>query len=368
MPTPRTAVYRCRGRHIANWVIAVALCSVALGASAEVSFTPRLAMYFDNSSQRQSALDYNSPARQQYLDDLAAQLAGINATAAALGIGSASFTADPISTAQRGEQVAFPQFGGTLTFGWRNSETTQIALTALYGTASTSATQISTQYFHYTGFGRTALDVDVGTTAARADLSRLDLEVTVQHRLNETFSLIGGVRAERTGYDMQLSHIYQETLNFSNLYIIQLNDYLVGIGQPPVIPPVFNEDFGATQWRQSFKIWTYSARVGAAAYAPVGDKHLFYVNGLLHVSHTPAVGFTRHFTNGFNEEAVPLPSETYVGPDISVGYMYRISDRFGVDLRYRATVYFPVAGPAEFKDSRVNHGIGLGFTTWFGGR
>jgi hypothetical protein len=59
-------------------------------------------------------------------------------------------------------------------------------------------------------------------------------------------------------------------------------------------------------------------------------------------------------------------SETTVGPDISVGYMYRVSDRFGVDLRYRATVYFTVSGPSDFKDSRVNHGVGLGFTTWIG--
>jgi hypothetical protein len=48
--------------------------------------------------------------------------------------------------------------------------------------------------------------------------------------------------------------------------------------------------------------------------------------------------------------------------------MYRFSDRFGVDVRYRATVYFPISGPSEFKDSRVNHGIGTGFTTWFGDR
>jgi hypothetical protein len=48
--------------------------------------------------------------------------------------------------------------------------------------------------------------------------------------------------------------------------------------------------------------------------------------------------------------------------------MYRLSDRFGIDLRYRATVYFPISGPNDFKDARVNHGAGLGFTTWFGGR
>jgi hypothetical protein len=369
MPTPHTGVPRSRGRVTAECLIAVGLSSVALGANAEVSFTPRVAIYFDNTAQRTSAYDYNTPERQQYLDDLTEQLAGINASASALGIGAASFTADPISTAQRAVQIALPQFGGTLTFGWRDSETTQIALTALYGKTTTTATQINTQYFHYKGFGQTALDIDIGTTAVRADVDRLDLEATWQHRLNETFSLIGGLRAERTGWDQQLSQIYQETFNFVNLYVTQLNDFLVRNGLPAAIPPAYNGDPGAVQWRQRFNIWNYSARFGAAAYVPVGDKHLFYVNGLLHVSHAPAVDFTREFANGFNERAAdPQPSETFVGPDISVGYMYRLNDRFGVDLRYRAAVYFPVAGPSDFKDARVNHGIGLGFTTWFGDR
>jgi len=102
----------------------------------------------------------------------------------------------------------------------------------------------------------------------------------------------------------------------------------------------------------------------------VNDRHLFYVNGLLHLSHyNPGLRF---FTNsqgqssGQTIRSAIYDSETTVGPDISVGYMYRVSDRFGVDVRYRATIYFTVSGPSDFKDSRVNHGVGLGFTTWIG--
>jgi hypothetical protein len=115
--------------------------------------------------------------------------------------------------------------------------------------------------------------------------------------------------------------------------------------------------------------WTYSARVGAAAFATVGEKHLFYVNGLLQLSYHPAN--TVHFTNSAGSSqtqgnGAAFETETSLGPDISVGYMYRVNDRFGIDVRYRATVYFTVDGPSSFKDNRVNHGIGVGFTTWLG--
>ena len=97
----------------------------------------------------------------------------------------------------------------------------------------------------------------------------------------------------------------------------------------------------------------------------MGEKHLFYVNGLLQISRTNAGNYTTQYENAAATQS-PGFSDTSIGPDISVGYMYRLSDRFGFDVRYRATIYFPIAGDFEFKDSRVNHGVGVGFTTWFG--
>ena len=131
-------------------------------------------------------------------------------------------------------------------------------------------------------------------------------------------------------------------------------------GLPPIVlttPAPVHADENTTNW-------IYSMRFGAAAYAAVGEKHLFYVNGLLQLSYNPDADY--HTFSGGSTATQSIPGETTLGPDISVGYMYRISDRFGVDVRYRGTVYFTVSGPSNFKDSRVNHGPSLGFTTWFG--
>lgn len=359
-------------RMTASAFLCVAFFTAA--ARAEVSITPRVALYFDNQVQRQSAIDYNTPQHDAYLAQVNASLAQVNALVLQLnaltgppGIPVATLSTDRIDSAQRGKQISFPQFGGTITFGVGASETTQIALTALYGTTDNTATQISSEYFRFNAFNINVIDSDVGTVRSQAEQNRLDIEATLQHRLNETFSLIGGVRAERTALDIESNFTGTRSANFFNLYYLNLNAYVTQFGLPPVAQPYYVPALLPVEWQQQIDIWTYSARIGAAAYAPVGDRHLFYVNGLLQLSHTAKSKFTRRYSNGATEPA-ELPAETSTGPDISVGYMYRLSDRFGFDVRYRATVYFPVSGPSDFDDARVNHGIGLGFTTWFGDR
>lgn len=350
------------------------LACVAPASHAEWSFTPRAALYFDNAVQRQTGIDFNSdPARLKYIADQQATIAAINTITPALAafgvvVPPTTISADAATTARRTTQAKYPQFGGTLTFDWRGSESTQVALTALYGETDAKLDEITTQYFRYTSFNSSAIDSIELNSHAEGDLSRLDLELTVQHRLNETFSYIGGLRAERTRASLDFSSTSFASANFYNLVAFNLSLIYLrnNLPVPPNLLPTYTLNPTAITGTQTQTTWTYSGRFGAAAYAPVGEKHLFYVNGLLHVSHTPQVSSVQVFSNGFTARAAGFTDETTVGPDISVGYMYRFSDRFGVDLRYRAAVYFPVAGDFDFEDARVNHGVSLGFTTWFG--
>jgi hypothetical protein len=349
------------------------LASAATSAHAEWSFTPRAALWFDNAVQRQTGIDFNNdPARLKYIADQQATIAAINSITPALAffgvvVPPTTVSADASTTARRTTQAKYPQFGGTLTFDWRGSETTQLALTALYGETDAELNEITTQYFRYSAFNSSAIDSIELATSAEGRLKRLDLEITMQHRLNENFSLIGGVRAERTEARFDFSTTSFASANLYNLFAYNLTlIYLQNnLPVPPNLLPTYTLNPAATTGTQTQTTWIYSGRFGAAAYAPVGEKHLFYVNGLVHVSHTPQANSTQVFSNGFTSRTRGFADETTIGPDISVGYMYRFTDRFGVDLRYRAAVYFPVSGDFDFEDARVNHGASIGFTTWF---
>ncbi|MEP7312721.1 MAG: hypothetical protein ABI859_09060 [Pseudomonadota bacterium] len=328
------------------------LLAVAGSAQAvEFSFTPRFGYYFDNTSQRQSAIDYNSlrdPVFEAEERDFVENTLG------------GTMETDSIETARNYSQLAFPQYGGTVTFAFDSRPETQFAFTALYGETSGRGQELVNRLTVYDVLGLLIRDTAVTSVRTTNDYSRLDLEGTVQHRLNETFSLLGGIRAERSTIDgsgayatVQSQHLYNAVLD------------VLGIVSPPYYDPAEPRSIET----YSSTAWTYSARVGAAAYAPVGDKHLFYVNGLVHVSYyDPGLrSFTTSQGQGTGaEKSAIYEAETTVGPDISVGYLYRFSDRFAIDVRYRATVYFTVDGPSDFKDSRVNHGVGVGFTTWLG--
>ena len=238
-----------------------------------------------------------------------------------------------------------------MTFGWKGDDATQIAFTGLYGHTSERDTLIVGQLFNFGYEGVNVQDTAIQSSHRNGEFTRVDLEATLQHRLNETFSLIVGLRAERTNAQLTQVSTFVQSSNFVNLFAAKNG-----------LPPIYTLPQPPGLAVLSQTSWIYSARVGAAAFAPVGDKHLFYVNGLLQVSHDPRANLETNFlvTSAAQE------SVTMIGPDFSVGYLYRISDRFALDLRYRATVYFPISGPSSFKDSRVAHGPSLGFTTWFG--
>jgi hypothetical protein len=333
--------------HSALAAVLLATGLAAGAARADVSITPRFAYYFDNTSQRQTAVDLNTASAQALLNT-------INSLAGALG---ATFTTQPANSARRSSQLTFPQYGATVSFGLHGSDATQIALTALYGTARGNDTTIDQQFFQYRYLGVNVQDTLATTAQRQGRFSRLDVEATLQHRLNETFSLVGGLRGERTQSAFDRTIQSGLSTNFQNLVLLSAGGAPYFLTAP--VPETAHD---------SVSTWVYSARFGAAAYAPVGDKHLFYVNGLLQLSRTPNATVMTYVKSSGATLTNTANGETTVGPDISVGYLYRASDRFGIELRYRATVYFTLSGDSKFSDSRVNHGLSLGFTSWLGGR
>jgi len=340
----------------ATGCLAVALGLIALPAAADVSFTPRAGIYFDNGSQRQSRAVPPAPNTQQFLNQ-ADQL---------LKFYGGTFASEVVTTG-KSTQAAIPQFGGTLTFSWGDAGKTDVALTALYGTADVrDDTFVQNTLLSYSVLGVNAVDHLVQGITYDNKYKRLDLEGTLQHRLNETFSLVGGFRAERTTGDRPATVVETGSANFANALQNRLSELSVQSGQPP-IPGAHVFPTSAYTFNAHLSWWSYSLRGGAAAYAAFDEKHLFFVNGMLHVTRVPSVSVRNTFQNGqvvrFKDAA-----ETFVGPDFSVGYIYQLSDRFAFDVRYRATIYFPIAGEFDFKDSKVKHGLMLGVTTWLGSR
>jgi hypothetical protein len=105
-------------------------------------------------------------------------------------------------------------------------------------------------------------------------------------------------------------------------------------------------------------------RFGGAAYAPVGDKGLFFASGLLHYTEETGDGTITAsgpglppFTSSFEGK------EKYYGPDLTLGYVRRLGERIDLDVRYRATAY---VAESDSDNPRVNHGMSLGFSFWFG--
>ena len=173
---------------------------VAMPAAADVSFTPRVGIYFDNTDQRESGFVQAAPLESQTI------FTQFKPTLDLLGI---KYVVDAPDQVKRSSPSAIPQYGGTLTFDWRGDSATQIALTGLYGKATTDGGTLVYQQF--ATFNVPALplapqplrftDTFVFASKYTERTERLDVEATVQHRLNETFSFITGVRVERRESD-----------------------------------------------------------------------------------------------------------------------------------------------------------------------
>lgn len=328
--------------------LAVAAC-LAAPAQADFSFSPRFFLYFDNAYQRSSGFD-----------DQNALLAGADEEASEE---LSDFFGEPVlvdthtaTSAGISNQQVYPLFGAAFTAGLDSENRTQLTFSALYGESDTDIATLQTFEQDITVQGLTAQDVITQHISGKTKAKRLDLELTLQHRLNERFALLGGLRYERIKSTGDFDFRNVSSNNASNLFSLLFGSGEVVIG--------LNEAEGFAKSEVTDHV--LSARVGAAAFANLNQRNMVYLNGLLHVTHQSAEDSETRFVVedlDFDETfEIDVKSETAIGPDISVGYVHRFTDTIGLDVRYRAIVYFPISGSRDFDDPRVNHGVNAGLT------
>jgi hypothetical protein len=328
--------------------LAVAAC-LAAPAQAEFSFSPRFFLYFDNASQRQSGFDEQNSLLGQADEDASQDLSDFFETPITVETSNAT-------SASINNQQVYPLFGGAFTMGLDSANRTHVTVSALYGEANSTFKTIQTFEQEITALGFSAQDVITQFMEGDVKSKRLDLELTLQHRLNERFALLGGLRYERIKSKGSFDFNNTSSSNASNLFSLLFGEGDVELG--------LNEANGTMTSKVTDHI--FSVRGGGAAFANLNQKNMVYLNGLLHYTHQSADDAEGRLVVpdlDFDEaNDIDIESEGAIGPDISVGYVHRFTDTVGLDVRYRAIVYFPISGNRDFDDPRVNHGINAGFT------
>lgn len=325
------------------------VAATAAPAQADFSVSPRFFLYFDNASQRQSGFEaLNSLATEQDAIE-SARLSDVFGTPVTL-------TTDNITSASINNQVVYPLFGGAVTMDLNRDKRTQVTLSALYGKSDSQFRTLQNTNQTVTALGFAASDILAMKMEGPVKTKRLDLELTFQHRLNERFALLGGLRYENLRSKGSFDVDFTSSNNGTNLFQLLFGEGDIELG--------LNESQGRSTVKTNDNI--YSARFGGAAFAPIGSRNMVYVNGLIHVTHTAdADGKTRFVVPELDfdtSDDIKIKGETTMGPDIAVGYQHRFTDSIGLDVRYRGIFYFPVSGSKSFDDPRVNHGLNVGLT------
>lgn len=323
--------------------------SVAVPAQADFTFSPRFFLYFDNATQRQSGFDELSSLTEQADAEAAAELTDFFGTP--IGI-----TTDQVNSAGISNQVVYPLFGGAIGYNFGQDNRTNITFSALYGKSNTKFKTLQTFRQTVTAEGFEAQDITTQVMQGDGKISRYDFELSLQHRLNERFALLGGLRYEHFRSKGNFDFESTSSNNASNLFELLFGEGDISLG--------LNNSEGTMSVKNNDNL--YSARFGGAAFAPIGKRNMVYVNGLLHISHQASTTGKSRFVVPELEidetNTIKIASETSIGPDIAVGYQHRFSDKVGFDVRYRGIFYFPVSGNRDFDDPRVNHGLNIGLT------
>ena len=321
----------------------------AAPAQADFSVSPRFFLYFDNASQRQSGFEA--------LNGLATEQDAVESARLSDFFGTpVTVTTDNITSASINNQVVYPLFGGAVTMDLNHDKRTQVTLSALYGKSNSRFRTLQNTNQTVTALGFASSDILAMKMEGPVKTKRLDLELTFQHRLNERFALLGGLRYEHLRSKGSFDVDFTSSNNGSNLFQLLFGEGDIEFG--------LSNSQGRSTVKSSDNV--YSARFGGAAFAPIGKRNMVYVNGLLHITHTAdAKGKTRFVVPDLDFDSsddITVAGETTMGPDIAVGYQHRFTDSIGIDVRYRGIFYFPVSGTKSFDDPRVNHGLNVGLT------
>lgn len=328
--------------------LAVAACTAA-PAQADFSFSPRFFLYFDNAYQRSSGFDDVTTGLAAEDADLSQQLTDAYGT-------PVTVLTHNVTAASINNQQVYPLFGAAVTADLDSAKRTQLTLSALYGKANGDMRLVQTFNQDFTVMGFTARDLVTTNLVGKVEAKRLDLELSLQHRLNERFALLGGLRYERIEAKGTVDFQYQSSNNAANVFSVLFGD-------SSLILDLYDVQ-GTMTSKGTDHI--FSGRFGGAAFANINQRNMVYLNGLMHVTHVPSTNGKSRFIAPDEDidrsETIKIKGETAIGPDIAVGYVHRFTDKIGLDVRYRAIVYFPVSGPRDFDDPRVNHGINAGLT------
>ena len=320
--------------------------------------TPRVQRYFDNSVVRQSGFD-----AQRSVDFANTVNAPLLAQLATLVGPGAQYRIESTESAASG-QGDIGMAGAAVAFQWPGRPDWQITASAMIGNGSFKLSEQSYRLQALEAPGLRVSDLQTASFTSRLSVRRTDVELSLQRRLSERAALVFGLRTE-----------FSDT-RYSTIVRFEGSNNLLNF---PFVSNGFPGTFGvgtSTYLREGRpKTNVYSLRFGVVGLAEAGDRHSFFVHASLNVSHKPAASVVETNTQTQVDSGIPglvavlqapfsqlgrTAGETTVGPDITAGYLYRINNRISLEIRYRGTIYFPVAGPFAFNDPRVNHGIAIG--------
>jgi hypothetical protein len=268
-----------------------------------------------------------------------------------------------MGTSSAAPQIAWPLYGAAMTLG-RRGGAVQYTLTALAGDASISQLDVSVGTIDLNIANLTAEDLFAIERRYVQDLSRLDIEFTAQWRLSDATALLAGARFEQMEGDYTGETRAVQSLMSENL--------VSGLSGSTPLPGGFH--YGLAEYGFSSsgvqELENYSVRLGLAGFARLGDRQRVYVNGFAHASYSPE-SITWFDNVDLNNDPMPAtriikPEEIAVGPDVTVGYQFQLTENVSFDARYRAVGYFSVSGQRDADDPRVGHGLSIGLSVWFG--
>lgn len=322
----------------------VPMCGLTAAAETEFTFTPRVWNFTDNSTQLTASQETNLALTRELLENSPLTADGSTIENLTVGLGN------------NAKSVNINLIGASFSVSNSNLQNWQFTATALYGedtNTGATAQNVGFDVVSPLGFTQSSLSATNGT--ASVETKRTDIELTSQRRLesNPQFSLLGGLRYEK------------QDVRISGDNTITLASVISGFGSISMDRAVASTEL---------TIDKVSLRAGAAAYVPVTDQQRAYLSVQGFAAREAAdVGVTRTSfpDSGAPDTVVQATSDNTtwsIGPDISVGYIFALSDSTALDIRYRGMFSFPVdddLGIAQFDDPRSQHGINIGLSIGF---
>ncbi len=324
------------------------LCVPAV-AQADLVIGPRVAYYFDNSNLRTSAQG-SDDIGEIVIDDEATQLLqdlfGSDEVAATTTTEGDGVTAD---------QIGFAMAGFMANFG---DDRDRFTIAAMYGEGTGNFNQLNATSGQLGVADLVFFDIGTQLIQGDIDYGKLDIEATWQRRTSEQLAFFAGARYERIEAS---ANVFVRESNTSNIEDF-LTEVITGERPPPIDRLNTIERFGTSETT----LETFSVRAGATVFVPIGANAVAFANGMVHASFQPDYSIRDVEVDANGAELERLVSqaagETSFGPDIAVGAQFVLSDDLALDLRYRAILFFPVSGPQDFSDARVNHGFNIGLS------